>query len=157
MADLEKWTKAAREAENNSVIVAVPVQSREAVALKTYFDAGTGSMVEFILGGALMGLLALNMSVRRFKDRRKQLGKRDNIDRVAILFYPDRVDLHSRKPFLKRVGKHVESHPMSVVERPTAMNIRIGDVLWQHSVLKKNQLEDLLSEHGIELATGEDD
>ena len=155
MANLAKWTAAAREAESHSVIVAVPAQSHEAGFYEAGFEIGAGTIGEAVAGGVLMSIAGVHHGINRFRSRRKALGKRNHRDRVAILFYDDRVDLHNRRPLLKKVGSHVESHPLSDVERPDAMTLRIADVTWYHSQIGKDELETKLAEHGIELAIGD--
>ena len=129
MANLEKWTQAAREAENNSVIVAVPAQSHGTWSGENALDMAGGSISELVIGSVLVGMAGVHHSINRLRDRRKALGKREQNDRVAILFYPDRVDLHSRRPVVKQVGRHLESHPLSEVDRPELTTIRIAGVL----------------------------
>ena len=153
MANLAKWTAAAREAENNAVIVALPAQSHETTFGEVAFDIGTGTIGEAIAGGVLMSIAGVHNGINRIRSRHKALGERLHRDRVAILFYDDRVDLHRRRPVLKQVGSHVESHPLSEVERPDAMTIRIAGVTWHHSQIGKDELETKLAEHGIELPT----
>ena len=155
MADLEKWTAAAREAENNSVLVAVPAQSNEDEgAWADRLDVlsfGGDSVFELVFGAIVLAGVGLFSAVRQFRYRTNRLGNRGRNDRVAILFYDDRVDLHRRRRFGTKVGSLVESFPMTEVERPNPLNIRIAGMTWQHSKLPSKKLENALARHGVEI------
>ena len=146
MANLEKWTKAARETENNSVLVAVPAQSGEDASHNWSFfvaDLLGPFSIPLLLGiGAYSG-------VYRHRNRKNRMGNRGRNDRVVILFYQDRVDLHRRPQFGTKVGEFVESYRLEDLQRPDSMTISLAGMTWLHSKLPTAKLEKALAAHGI--------
>ena len=121
MLDLDSWTAAARSQKNNSVLLAVPVSSRPAdggTVGQLTLEASAAGPFAALLGGAILAVGAAVASVRRFRERDKAIGRRKVNDRVAVLFYPDRVDLHARSRLPRRIGEFHVSFPRDEVSRP---------------------------------------
>ena len=155
MFDLDSWTAAARGQLNNSVLLAVPASSKPlsgAGAAQFGFEAiAEAGPVGAMIGGSAVAFGGLMSKVRRFRARHEQVGERNVNDRVVLIFYPDRVDLHSRGRFGKSIGDLHATFLPSEISRPEMEQLVIGDTTWTVSVFFRAKLGDAFTVAGIPL------
>ncbi len=157
MTKPDRWTAAARQQHNNAVVVAIPASSHP------WTDAGeAGLPIEAVDEGLASAAFAAvifaastaRSGIRRLQNRRKPVGQRDVNERVALLFYQDRVDVHERSMGRTTVGRLLESHPISDIERPDHNQLIIGDTRWTLSGAHSGHLTTEIGRAGLELSTG---
>ncbi len=155
--DLDSWTAAARSQHNNSVLIAVPVSSRPAGdSATTGFELGAELSVDagaigMFVGGAMLAVGTAVSSIRRFRERDKVVGKRNVNDRVAVLFYPDRVDLHARSRLRRKIAKLHVSFPLEEVSRVYPQRLNIAGTTWMIDASANGSFDKALDAAGIEL------
>lgn len=75
-------------------------------------------------------------------------------DRVAILFYEDRADVH-RRPILRTdIGELLETHPLDAVERPEHDKLIIDGTTWTLFGARSRELTTALRESAVEIRQG---
>ena len=147
---------AARSQRNNSVLLAVPVSSRPTeggggIAELAMESSAEGGVIGMIVGAGVLALSAAASRVRRFRERDKAIGRREVNDRVAVVFYPDRVDLHSRSRLPRRIGELHCSFPLDEVSRPDYEILEIAGTTWTISPFYTSSLRKALKDAGISL------
>ena len=104
-----------------------------------------------IVGAGVLALSAAASRVRRFRERDKAIGRREVNDRVAVVFYPDRVDLHSRSRLPRQIGELHCSFPLDEVSRRDHEILEIAGTTWTISPFYTSSLRKALEDAGISL------
>lgn len=152
MADIEKWTTGARHQRDNSVLLAVPASSypwSESLTGQIGGELATTG-VGAVFGVIIIGLGAAWNEVRRFRNRKRRIGEREANERVTLLFYEDRVDIHRRRRVGKRIGDLKDSYPRSdfaMNENPKKLIFE--RVAWTISEPHSRKIRQALSAAGI--------
>lgn len=159
MANLESWTAAARSSHSNSVVLAVPASSNPAAGGKS-LEIGLEATVDGGVIGAGLGVVALaavgvRSVFRRVQNRRRPVGEREVNDRVALLFYDDRVDVHRRASFRTSAGQLLASHSLDEVTWPEDEKLVVGGTMWILSGPLARKLPGAMAKAGIDLAPNE--
>ncbi len=82
------------------------------------------------------------------------MGDREVNDRVAILFYEDRVDVHHRQMLRTKVGDLLESHPLEAIERPDVDKLVVAGTQWTMSEDRWKELDVRLRDHDMTIREG---
>lgn len=157
MADLDAWTKAAKSQHNNSVLFALPASSRpwrQGTTAGYSLEAVAEGPLGAAFAAGIIGVSTIISMLRRVLERKKPVGDRAVNDRVAILFYEDRVDVHRRPMLRTAVGDLLESHPLKDVERPEHDKLVIDGTTWTIFGVRSKELNVALRESEIEIRQG---
>ena len=153
MADLDEWTKRAQEQQHYSVLLAVPATANP-MHESGFIEAG-GALANFgnvgLVFGTMLGGIGLAVDrARRLKNRKDPVGEKNAHEKVTLLFYEKRVDVHRRRMTSKKIGDLQGSYSRDLfVLYPEHNAMVFGDTVWKISTKHMKGIQKTLHRAGI--------
>lgn len=161
MASILEWSAVAHDELGDSVLVAAPASSRPGeisrmaeVGIEAVGDVG---VVGAVIGGSLLLAAGARNRFRRFRDRKNRVGDREVNERVALVFFDDRVEVRKRPLMRTAIGDLLETHSLLSVVKMDGSKINVAGTTWVLQDGHAKAFYQSLEEHSIEIRQFEPD